>query len=94
MENILEQKMVVGGNYQTESQHVGANDLTQADVDRQYTIRSIETGDEELKDFLFTLGCYEGEEITLISILADNYVVTVKDARYSIDTELARAIII
>lgn len=94
MENILEQKMVVGGNYQTESHHVGANDLTCAEVDRQYTIRAIQTCDEELKDFLFTLGCYEGEEITVISILADNYVITVKDARYSIDTDLAKAILI
>ncbi len=47
-----------------------------------------------MKDFLFTLGCYEGEEITVISILSDNYIIHVKGARYSIDKELARAILI
>jgi Fe2+ transport system protein FeoA len=68
--------------------------LSEAKVNVEYIIKSIETNDEEMKNFLFTLGCYEGEEITIISILADNYVISVKDARYSIDSELAKAIII
>ncbi|KGK87048.1 MAG: ferrous iron transport protein A [Clostridium lundense] len=68
--------------------------LAQGRINTEYTIKDIDTNDEEIKDFLFTLGCYEGESITLISILADNYVITVKDARYSIDKDLAEAIII
>lgn len=70
------------------------NNLTFAHVDEACTIKSIRTDDEEMKKFLFTLGCYEGEEVTLISTLADNYVIHIKGARYSIDTELAKAILI
>jgi len=68
--------------------------LTQGKLNTQYIVKDIKTYDDELKNFLFTLGCYEGESITLISILAENYVITVKDARYSIDKDLAEAIII
>jgi ferrous iron transport protein A len=71
-----------------------ARRVSEAEVDVEYTIKKIETNDEELKNFLFTLGCYEGEKLTVISILAENYVITVKDARYSINSELAEAIII
>jgi len=68
--------------------------LSQAQVNTPYTIRGIEANDTELVNFLFTLGCYEGEQITVISILAENYVINIKDARYSIDRELAQAILI
>ena len=68
--------------------------LSEAEVDVEYTIKYIETDDEEMKSFLFTLGCYEGEKVTVISLLAENYVISVKDARYSIDSELAEAIIV
>ena len=68
--------------------------LAKGKLDTEYIIKDIKTNDEELKNFLFTLGCYEGEAITVISVLAENYVITVKDARYSIDKELAEAIII
>ncbi len=68
--------------------------LTNADVQKEYIIKDIDTDNEEMKSFLFTLGCYVGEHITIISILADNYIVSIKDARYSIDTSLAKAIII
>ena len=68
--------------------------LTQGKLNTKYIVKDIKTYDDELKNFLFTLGCYEGESITLISILAENYVITVKDARYSIDKDLAEAIII
>ena len=54
----------------------------------------IDSTDQEMIDFLFTLGCFAGETITLISILADNYIIHVKGARYSIDTDLAKAILI
>lgn len=68
--------------------------LTHANINEEYSIKSIETKDVELKNFLFTLGCYEGETVTVISMLAENYIITVKDARYSIDKELAGAIVI
>lgn len=68
--------------------------LAKASINREYTIKDIKTNDEELKKFLFTLGCYEGEAVTVISVLAENYVITVKDARYSIDKDLAEAIIV
>ncbi|HAX72100.1 MAG TPA: ferrous iron transport protein A, partial [Firmicutes bacterium] len=58
--------------------------LAQGNVNTVYKIKEIKTNDYELKEFLFTLGCYEGEAVTVISMLADNYVITVKDARYSV----------
>jgi Fe2+ transport system protein FeoA len=68
--------------------------LAQGRINTEYIIKNIDTNDEEIKDFLFTLGCYEGEAVTVISVLAENYVITVKDARYSIDKDLAEAIIV
>lgn len=68
--------------------------LTHCDVNIPYLIKKIDAQDKEMEKFLFTLGCYEGERITVISILADNYIINVKDARYSIDKELAKGILI
>lgn len=68
--------------------------LATANVDNEYIIKQIDTDDVEMKDFLFTLGCYAGERITVISNLSENYVINVKEARYSIDIELANAIIV
>jgi ferrous iron transport protein A len=68
--------------------------LAQAKINTEYTIKDIKTEDEELKHFLFTLGCYKGEKVTVISILAENFIISVKDARYSIDIDLAESIII
>ena len=59
-----------------------------------YIIRSIETDDEELNDFLFSLGCYSGEKITVVRHLKGGCVVAIKDARYNIDNQLAEAILI
>lgn len=62
-------------------------------ADRQeYTIKNIHVDDEELISFLFSLGCYSGEKITLISRRNSGYVVSIKDARYNIDKQLAGAI--
>ncbi|AZK46258.1 FeoA family protein [Paenibacillus lentus] len=66
--------------------------LTHGKLNTEYIIKAVETNDKELKEFLFTLGCYEGETVTIISILAENYVIAVKDARYSIDKDLAEVI--
>lgn len=67
-------------------------DLTTVTEGKEYIIAAIETDDEELDAFLFSLGCYEGEPITVISHTRKNYVVSIKDGRYSIDTDLAEAI--
>lgn len=66
--------------------------LSVVETNKEYVIKSVETGDEELESFLFSLGCYEGEKITLISIRNGCYIVAIKDARYSIDKNLAKAI--
>ncbi len=68
--------------------------LCDAEIGSEYIIDSLNTDDKEMEAFLFTLGCYEGEKITVISNLDKNYVISVKDARYSIDNELAQAIIV
>ena len=67
-------------------------DLTQAQPGREYIIGEITTDDEELDSFLFTLGCYSGEPVTVVSRRGASYVISVKDGRYSIDRDLARAI--
>jgi ferrous iron transport protein A len=71
-----------------------ANNLSKGSVHSTYIIKAIDTSDEEMKNFLFTLGCYEGQTVTIISKISDNYVINIKDARYSIDKDLAKAIII
>lgn len=68
--------------------------LRMAEEGKEYVIKSIETDDEELDAFLFSLGCYSGEPITVISHLKGGCVVSIKDGRYNIDKELAEAIII
>ena len=66
--------------------------LTQATVGEEYIIKEIVTEDEELKAFLFSLGCYSGEPITVVSAKKNSCVVSIKDARYNIDKELATVI--
>lgn len=68
--------------------------LLDAEVEKEYIIKEILTDDEELDAFLFSLGCYSGEPITVISHLKGGCVVSIKDARYNIDKGLAEAIII
>jgi len=68
--------------------------LTNAQEGREYIIRSIETEDEELDAFLFSLGCYAGEPITVVSRKRSGCVVSIKDGRYTIDNQLAEAILI
>ena len=69
-------------------------DLSVAEIGKEYIIKAIQTDDEELNAFLFSLGCYSGESITVVSHLARSCVVAIKDARYNIDKELAKAIIV
>ena len=66
--------------------------LMEAQDGKEYIIKEISTDDEELDAFLFSLGCYAGEPITVISHLKGGCVVSIKDGRYNIDRELAAAI--
>ncbi len=68
--------------------------LRDAHEGEEYIISDIETNDEELNSFLFSLGCYSGEAITVISHLKSGCIVSIKDGRYHIDNPLAEAIII
>jgi ferrous iron transport protein A len=69
-------------------------ELSQAVIGKEYIIKEIKTGDEELNAFLFSLGCYSGETITVIAHRKGGCTISIKDGRYSIDTQLARAIIV
>jgi len=60
----------------------------------EYVISRIDTDDEELNAFLFSLGCYSGEGITVVRHLKGGLIVAIKDGRYNIDNQLAEAIII
>ncbi len=66
--------------------------LMNADAGVEYIIKDIVTEDEELNSFLFSLGCYSGEPITVIAHKKGGCVVSIKDARYNIDNDLAQAI--
>ena len=66
--------------------------LSEAKVGEEYIVKDIVADDEELKSFLFSLGCYSGEPITVISHIKGGCVVSIKDGRYNIDTDLAKAI--
>ena len=66
--------------------------LLDAKEGEEYIIKSILSNDEELEAFLFSLGCYSGEPITVVYRMKGGCVVSIKDARYNIDTDLAKAI--
>ncbi len=67
--------------------------LSKAKIGETFSIKQVE-GKEKVVKFLFTLGCFEGEQITLISKLAGNYVVNIKDSRYAIDENMAKSIVL
>ena len=66
--------------------------LKTAETGKEYIIQSIETNDPELNAFLFSLGCYTGEPITVVSRRWGSCVVSIKDGRYCIDSRLAASI--
>lgn len=68
--------------------------LTEAQEGKEYIVQQIVTDDEDLNAFLFSLGCYSGEPITVVSRLNKSCVVSIKDGRYNIDNQLAAAILI
>ena len=68
--------------------------LSTVEEGKEYIIQRIETDDEELDAFLFSLGCYSGEPITVISRRRGGCTVSIKDGRYNIDNQLAEAILL
>ncbi len=68
--------------------------LMNAEEGKEYIIQNIVTDDEEMDAFLFSLGCYSGEPITVVSRMKRGCVIAVKDARYNIDSQLAEAIVV
>ena len=68
--------------------------LSAAEAGREYIIRDVVTQDDELNGFLFSLGCYSGEPITVVRRIKGGMVVSIKDGRYNIDNELAAAILV
>lgn len=68
--------------------------LLNAPEGEEQIVKKIDTDDEELNSFLFSLGCYSGEPITVVSRQRSGMVVSIKDGRYSIDNSLAKAILV
>ena len=68
--------------------------LSVAEEGKEYTVKRIETDDEDLNAFLFSLGCYSGEPVTVVSRIKGGCTVSIKDGRYNIDNQLAEAIIV
>ena len=81
--------MLTHGNIEVKTMN-----LTTVEEGKEYIIRCIETDDEELDAFLFSLGCYSGEPITVVSRRRGGCTVSIKDGRYNIDNQLAEAIIV
>ena len=74
----------------------GEKNMTLKDAveEKEYIIQNIETDDEEMDAFLFSLGCYSCEKITVMSHLKGGCIVSIKDGRYNIDNQLAQAIVV
>lgn len=68
--------------------------LTEAQIGEEYIIKEVKSDDEEMNAFLFSLGCYSGEPITVVSKRRRSYVVSIKDSRYNFDDQLASAIMV
>ena len=66
--------------------------LLEAEEGREYIVKDIAPNDDELEAFLFSLGSYSGEPITVVSRMRGGCVVSIKDGRYNMDTDLAKAI--
>ena len=66
--------------------------LTNAEIGKEYIIQSIDTQDDELNSFLFTLGCYSGQAITVLANKKNGIVISIKDSRYNIELNLANLI--
>ncbi len=89
-------KMSAAGAVSGEGSATAAGSMTllEAEPGRTYIIREINTDDDDMNSFLFRLGCYEGEPITLISKKKKSCIVVIKDGRYNLDKMLSEAIIV
>lgn len=94
MELAVSNNLLKGKSVNREINMSELKNLTDARINQPYEIKGIDAYENGMENFLFTLGCYEGEKITIISISTDNYIIHIKDARYSIDVDLAKAILI
>ena len=99
MENALEMGLFSGRKkeeaaVQEKRAADGKLDLLEAEPGVTYNIKEINTDDEDMNAFLFRLGCYTGENITLISKKKKSCIVVIKDGRYNLDNQLAEAIIV
>ena len=77
----------------TAGEVIGVN-LASVPEGKEYIIQRLDTDDEELNSFLFSLGCYSGEPITVVARRRRSLTVSIKDGRYNIDENLAAAIIV
>lgn len=68
--------------------------LLEAELGKTYTVKEIDTDDEDMNAFLFRLGCYSGEPITLVSKKKKSCVAVIKDGRYNLDNLLSEAIVV
>ncbi len=81
-------------DHQDSQQQENYASLNEASENSTYTIKHIQTNDAEMESFLFSLGCFAGEAVSVISKLEKNVIITIKGARYSIDSDLASAILV
>ena len=58
--------------------------LTEVPLGEEYIVKEILADDKEMDAFLFTLGCYCGEPITVVSRVTGGCVVSIKDGRYRV----------
>ena len=84
----------MGNTVEAEGSAADKMTLLDAEIGRTYIVKEIDTDDEAMNAFLFRLGCYSGEPITLISKKRKSCVVVIKDGRYNIDNMLAQAIVV
>ena len=68
--------------------------LLDAREGKRYQIRSIDLQDDALTAFLFSLGCYSQEPITVVKHRRNGCTVSIKNGRYHMDRHLAKAILI
>ena len=94
MLEIANSVFIYNQKYTADKKERNVMDLRSAQIGKEYIVRRIVTDDEELNSFLFSLGCYSGEPITVVSRRRGSCVVSVKDGRYSIGNQLAEAIIV
>ena len=66
--------------------------LLDADIEKEYIIKKVNLDDEELNSFLFSLGCFNGQTLTVILKSKSHYIISLKDSKYSIDSALAKLI--